>query len=57
MKVKVLQDFRDKTAGLKMRKIDEIMEVDKARAEKLIVLGLAVECQPELKKDTKEAAN
>lgn len=41
MKVKVLQDFRDRTADLELRKEGEELEVDKARAQKLINMGLA----------------
>lgn len=50
MKVKVLRDFRDQTANLKLRKKDEIMEVTKERAEKLAGLGLAAAIQ---EKETK----
>lgn len=42
MKVKVTQDFRDRTTDLVLRKEGEILEVDKARADKLIGMGLAV---------------
>ncbi len=43
MKVKVITDFRDRTADLKLRKAGEILEVDKERAVKLIGLELAEE--------------
>ena len=42
VKVKVTQNFRDRTADLAIRKPGEVLEVDKARAEKLIGMGLAV---------------
>ena len=42
VKVKVTQDFRDRTTDLVLRKEGEILEVDKARADKLIGMGLAV---------------
>lgn len=41
MKVKVITDFRDRTADLTLRKAGEVLEVNKARAEKLIGMGLA----------------
>lgn len=40
VKVKVLRDFRDRTAELKVRKKGETLEVSKDRAEKLTGLGL-----------------
>lgn len=41
MKVKVLHGFRDRTADLQLREVGEELEVDKARAQKLINMGLA----------------
>ena len=41
VKVKVLHGFRDRTADLELRKEGEELEVDKARAQKLINMGLA----------------
>lgn len=41
MKVKVIEDFRDRTADLKLRKAGETLEVDAERAQKLAGLGLA----------------
>lgn len=41
MKVKVLREFKDRTEGLKLRKIGEILEVSKERAEKLTGMKLA----------------
>ena len=50
MKIKVLRDFRDKTADLKLRKKDEILEVDKERAAILSGLGFA-EAYKEIQKE------
>ena len=54
MKVKVLTDFRDRTADLTLRKAGEILEVDKAREEKLINMGLAERIREPAKKKTKD---
>lgn len=53
MKVKVLQNFRDRAANLKLRKKNEIMEVTKERAEKLAGLGLAAAIPEKEKKQEK----
>lgn len=55
MKVKVLRNFRDQTEDLKLRKPGELLEVTKARAEKLKDLGLVTDFQ-ERKKTSKTAA-
>lgn len=41
MKVKVLQNFRDRENGLKLRKAGEQFEASKERAEKLAGLDFA----------------
>ena len=43
MKIKVKQDFRDRTNGLKLRKKDESLEVDEKRGKYLISMGLVEE--------------
>ena len=40
MKVRVIHDFRDKTAELQLRKKGETLDVDARRAEYLADLGL-----------------
>lgn len=51
MKVKVLREFRDRTANLKLRKENKTLEVSEERARKLVGLGL-VKAIPE--KETKQ---
>lgn len=56
MKVKVLTKFRDQTAGLKLRKPGDIIEVTKDRAEKLKGLELVTDYQEPKKATSKTAA-
>ena len=56
MKVKVLHDFRDRTAGLALRKKGEILEVDEKRAAKLESFELAERIEEPVKKEPKETA-
>lgn len=50
VKVKVVEEFRDRTVDLVLRKKDEVLTVTEDRAEKLVGLGLVemyVETEPE----------
>lgn len=40
MKVKVIVEFRDRTDGLKLRKVGTVLEVSEERANKLSGMGL-----------------
>ncbi len=53
MKVKVLQDFRDRTADLVLRKAGEELEVTKDRADYLVMRGLAERIREPAKKKIK----
>lgn len=53
MKVKVIREFRDRTEDLLLRKKDEILEVNAARAEKLIGLNLVEKVKEEKKQAVK----
>ena len=56
MKVKILHDFRDRTADLKLRKVGETLDVDEARATKLESLNLAERIQETTEKEPKQTA-
>ena len=45
VRVKVKEEFRDRTASLKLRKKDEILTVSDERAKKLAGLGLVEICK------------
>lgn len=45
VKVRVIEKFRDRTAGLKLRKKDEILIVSEERAKKLAGLRLVEICK------------
>lgn len=49
VKVKVIEEFKDRTEDLKLRKKDEVLTVSEERAKKLAGLGLVefVENEPE----------
>lgn len=53
VKVKVIEEFKDRTDDLKLRKKDEILTVSEERAKKLAGLGLVdfVENEPEAPAD------
>ena len=55
MKVKVLQDFRDRTADLVLREAGEELEVTKDRAELLMGRGLVERIREPAKKTAKKA--
>ena len=54
VKVKVIQEFRDRTADLKLRKKGETLTVTEARAKKLEGLELAERSQEPIKKETEK---
>ena len=56
MKIKVQQDFRDRSADLALRKKGEVLDVSEPRAKELIAKGFAAEVKPkqEEKEDTTE---
>ena len=56
MKIKVKQDFRDRSADLALRKKGEVLDVSEPRAKELIAKGFAAEVKPkqEEKEDTTE---
>lgn len=56
MKVKVIHDFRDRTADLTLRKAGEVLEVDGTRAVTLESHGLAERIREPAKKEPKETA-
>jgi len=54
LKVRVIHDFRDKTAELQLRKKGETLDVDARRAEYLADLGLVEEIKENKAKKTTE---
>ena len=56
MKVKVIHEFRDRTANLVLRKTDEVLEVDGMRAVTLESHGLVERIREPAKKEPKETA-
>ena len=56
MKIKVKQDFRDRSADLALRKKGEVLDVSEQRAKELTAKGFAAEVKPkqEEKEDTTE---
>lgn len=56
MKLKIITAFYDRENDLKKREIGEIVEVDKKRAETLIMRGLAEEVKEPAEKPKKPTA-
>lgn len=54
MRVRVIHDFRDRTADLALRKKGEVLEVDEERAATLESLGLVERIREPKKKEPKE---
>lgn len=54
VEVKVIEEFRDRTAGLKLRKKDEVLTVSEERAQKLAGLGLVEICKETKVEDADE---
>jgi|GEM_PF-4650061 len=59
MKIKIKQDFRDRSADLALRKKGEVLDVSEQRAKELIANGFAAEVKPkqEEKEDKTEQTN
>ena len=59
MKIKVKQDFRDRSADLALRKKGEVLDVSEQRARELTAKGFAAEVKPkqEEKEDKTEQKN
>ena len=54
MKIKIKQDFRDRSADLALRKKGEVLDVSEPRAKELIDKGFAEEVKPEKKTEETE---
>ena len=54
MKIKVKQDFRDRSADLALRKKGEVFDVSEQRAKELIAKGFAAEVKPKQEDKTEQ---
>ncbi len=54
MKIKVKQDFRDRSADLALRKKGEVLDVSEQRAKELIAKGFAAEVKPKQEDKTEQ---
>ena len=54
MKIKVKQDFRDRSADLALRKKGEVLDVSEQRAKELIAKGFAAEVKPKQDEKTEQ---
>ena len=50
MKIKVKQDFRDRSADIALRKKGEVLDVSEQRAKELTAKGFAAEVKPKQNK-------
>lgn len=57
MKVKILQEFRDKDNYRKVYKVDDTVEFSDDRFRELKTLGLVTEIRSEKQKETKSKVN
>ena len=54
MKIKVKQDFRDRSADLALRKKGEVLDVSEQRARELTAKGFANEVKPKQDEKTEQ---
>ena len=54
MKIKVKQDFRDRSADLALRKKGEVLDVSEQRARELTAKGFANEVKPKQEDKTEQ---
>ena len=54
MKIKVKQDFRDRSADLALRKKGEVLDVSEQRAKELIAKSFAAEVKPKQEDKTEQ---
>ena len=54
MKIKVKQDFRDRSADLALRKKGEVLDVSEQRAKELTAKGFANEVKPKQEDKTEQ---
>lgn len=54
MKIKIKQDFRDRSADLALRKKGEVLDVSEQRAKELTAKGFAAEVKPKQDEKTEQ---
>lgn len=54
MKIKIKQDFRDRSADLALRKKGEVLDASEQRAKELIAKGFANEVKPKQEEKTEQ---